>query len=122
LRRVARFGDAWHPILRSLQGVDESLSKIREQAAALSRPEPHFSPRIRLDLRDAPIGGERLPGTGSLKQIRADLRSLESLGADHVVLDWYTGDLEATRDHDHGLGMLAALADEVLDLENEALR
>jgi len=37
----------------------------------------------------------------------------------YVVLDWNTGDLEATRDHNHGWQMLALLADKVLDLEHE---
>ena len=122
LRRVARFGDAWHPILRSLDSVGASLRDIRRQARELGRLEPFFTPRIRFDLREGPVAGERSLGIGSVEQVRADLKELERLGADHVVLDWHARDLEATREHDRGLRALAVLAGEVLDLQNERLR
>jgi hypothetical protein len=48
--------------------------------------------------------------------------TLQKLGAEHVTLDWFTGDLEATRNHERGWRMLAGLAEQVLDLDNEALR
>ncbi len=44
------------------------------------------------------------------------------MGAEHVLLDWYSGDLEATKDHKSGLGILKTLADEVIDLPGEILR
>jgi hypothetical protein len=59
---------------------------------------------------------------GSLDQVRADLAQLEKLGAEHVTLDWYTGDLEATRDHEHGWRMLMLLAEKAIDLKQESLR
>jgi probable F420-dependent oxidoreductase len=127
LRRAARVGEGWHPILRSLSQLDqageEHLPKLKALAAEAGRPTPAFCPRIRLDLRDEDLDGEdRVPGAGSLGQIRADLKRLQDLGAQHVTLDWYTGDLEATKDHERGLGMLTLLAEQVIDLENEALR
>jgi len=123
LRRTARFGDAWHPILRSLEGLKESrLDVLREAADRERRAVPTFCPRIRLDVSAQATQGARLPGSGSLDQIRADLLELEKLGAQHVILDWNTGDLAATEDHNHGWEMLALLADKVLDLPNEAMR
>ena len=84
---------------------------------------PAFCPRIRLDLHDEPLPFEgREAGTGSLEQIRDDLANLRDLGAEHVTLDWFTGDLEATRNHERGWQMLATLAEQVLDLPGEALR
>ena len=83
---------------------------------------PRFCPRIRLDVRQQPIAGERLPGSGSLDQLHADLLALQELGAEHVILDWNTGDLAATQDHNHGWAMLALVAEKILDLNKEAVR
>jgi probable F420-dependent oxidoreductase len=124
-RRCARYGDAWHPIIwrnLTIGWAAESMQVILQQAKELGRSAPKFCPRIRLELQDEPISGERAPGTGSLAQVHDDLRQLEALGAEHVTLDWFTGDLEATRDHAHGWAMLATLADKVLDLANERVR
>ena len=122
-RRAVRFGDAWHPILRSLDWVKQAgLAGLRRAAEQGNRPLPRFCPRIRLDVRPQAIVGERLPGSGSLDQVRDDLVELHELGAEHVILDWFTGDVGATQDHHHGWEMLALLADQVLDLRNEAVR
>ena len=61
-------------------------------------------------------------GTGSPEQVRDDLGRLQGLGAQHVILDWFTGDVPATANHPHGWEMLALLAEQVLDLSHEALR
>jgi probable F420-dependent oxidoreductase len=123
LRRAARFGDGWHPILRTLASVKASgLPGLRAAAERENRPAPAFCPRIKLDLREEAIAGERVPGTGSLDQVHADFRELQALDAQHVILDWYTGDLAATQDHEHGWAMLRALAEQVLDLRTEKVR
>lgn len=123
LSRTVRYGQGWHPIIRSMAAVKEQqLPALRRLAEAAGKPVPSFVPRIRLDLRDRPFEGERMPGVGSIEQVRADLEELSALGAEHVNLDWYTGDLEATKDHERGWAMLARLAGQVLDLKNERLR
>ena len=83
---------------------------------------PGFCPRIRLDLREQAIAGERMPGSGSLDQMHADLRELQELGAEHVILDWFTGGVAATQDHNHGWEMLTLVAEKVVDLSKEAVR
>jgi len=127
IRRTARYGQAWHPIFRMPDQLDQAeksdLPKLKELASGLGRPLPAFCPRIRLDLHDEAIDApDRLLGAGNMEQVRGDLKRLERLGAEHVTLDWYTGDLEATRDHEHGLAMLSVMAGQVIDLENEKLR
>jgi probable F420-dependent oxidoreductase len=122
-RRVVRFGDAWHPILRSMDAVrDTALPALRQIAEKEGKSMPAFCPRIRLDLREQEVTGERAVGTGTLEQVRADLHTLQHLGAQHVILDWYTFDLPATAHHEHGWEMLARLAEQVIDLPNETLR
>jgi hypothetical protein len=86
------------------------------------RPLPAFCPRIRLDLRETPAPEDRQPGVGTLDQVRSDLETLVELGAQHINLDWFTGDLDETRDHERGWQMLALLADKALDLKNGTLR
>jgi probable F420-dependent oxidoreductase len=126
LRRAARFGEAWHPILRSRELLDQAgdtdLPKLKALTADAGRPMLAFCPRMRIDIHDQPLGDDRAPGAGNVEQVRADLRRLQELGAEHVTLDWYTGDLEATKDHDRGLGMLEVFARQVADLEHETLR
>ncbi len=122
LRRTVRYGQAWHPILRTLDKVESDLAKLRELAATQGRPVPAFCPRIRFDLHESAVEGDRWPGAGSLEQVRGDLLRLQEYGATHVTLDWYTGDLEKTRDHKRGLDMLQTIAESVLDLKTESLR
>jgi probable F420-dependent oxidoreductase len=122
-RRAVRFGVAWHPILRTLDAVRQnSLPGLRQAAERQNRPTPDFCPRIRLDLRARDVEGERMVGTGSLEQVRDDLGALQELGAQHIILDWFTGDVPATANHSRGWEMLALLAEQVLDLSHERLR
>ncbi len=126
MRRAVRYGDGWHPILwRNLTtdwARDTGLPAMKAIAAKEGKPMPRFYPRIRIDIQDEPKSGDREPGTGSLEQVRGDLLALEAMGAEHVTLDWYTGDLEASKNHARGWQMIATLADKVLDLKNEKVR
>jgi probable F420-dependent oxidoreductase len=122
LRRAVRFGQGWHPNLRSLSMARAGLAGLSEIAASEERAVPAFCPRIRLDVRAESLPEDRQPGAGSLDQVRADIEGLAALGAEHVILDWFSGDIEATRNHEHGWRMLALLADEVIDLDRELLR
>ena len=122
LRRAVLLGDAWHPILRPAQRAEPGLDDLRRIAERAQRAVPLYCPRIRLDIRRQPVDGERQPGVGSIEQVRDDLGELQHLGAEHVTLDWYTGDLEATRNHEHGWEMLTRLAEDVFDLRAGTLR
>jgi probable F420-dependent oxidoreductase len=123
-RRAVRFGDAWHPISFRMRWLTETaLPHLRATAEELDRPIPALCPRIRLRLTGTPLDDEqRLAGEGTLDQVRADLAALDDLGATYVLLDSYTGDPEATRQHEPAWAMLATLAEQVLDLARERLR
>jgi hypothetical protein len=102
---------------------EEVLPRLKEIAHEEGKPVPSLCPRIRLRLTESPLDDERrLPGEGTLEQVRADLQLLESLGAEYVLLDTYYGDPEATRHHERAWNMLATLAESVLDLEHQRLR
>jgi probable F420-dependent oxidoreductase len=124
LRRAVRYGDGWHPNNVRLDWLrEEGLPRLKEIAREEGKPLPSLCPRIRLRLTGSPLDDERrLPGEGTLEQVRADLQTLESLGAEYVLLDTYYGDPEATRRHERAWKMLATLAENVLDLEHRRLR
>jgi probable F420-dependent oxidoreductase len=124
IRRAIKFGDAWHPNRFTLEWLkSEGIPKVEELAKAEGLPVPALCPRIRMNIQETTYTGDaRLPGQGTIEQMRNDLKELEAMGAEHVLLDWYSGDLEATKDHKSGLGILKTLADEVIDLPGEILR
>lgn len=124
LRRTVRHGDAWHPIrLRMGWLQDTGLPLLRALAAAAGRPVPALCPRIKLRVTERPVAEpERLAGEGTLEQIRADLATLEGLGAPHVLLDTYEDDPETTCDPAPAWQMLRTLAERVLDLPAATLR
>ena len=124
LRRAVRFGDGWHPNRFTLGWLrDTGLPRLRQMAQEAGRTTPDLCPRIRMRLTEGPLPEDgRMPGEGSLEQVRRDLYELQELDARHVLLDWYSGDLEATRHHETGWRMLSVLAEQVLDLRGESLR
>ena len=122
LRRAVRFGEAWHPLLRTLAEVRPSLATLQKLAAEAGKPAPRFCPRIRFEIRNEPAGPDRPIGIGSYEQVTADIRELASLGAEHLVLDWFTGDAQATRNNARGHQMFEALASRFFDLKSESLR
>jgi hypothetical protein len=124
LRRAVEHGQAWHPIRARMDWLrDTGVPRLRAIAESLGRPVPALCPRVRVRLTEAPLADDaRLPGEGTLDQVRADLEALGALGAQYVLLDTYADDPEATRDPEPGWRVLTALAERVLDLGRERLR
>jgi probable F420-dependent oxidoreductase len=124
MRRAIRYGDAWHPNrVRPGWLKTTGLPRLSHIADLENRPVPALCPRIRLRLTDAPLpDDQRLLGEGTLDQMRADLRVLQGLDAQYVLLDTFYDDVEATRHPEVAWGMLATLAEKVLDLPHESLR
>jgi len=124
LRRAALYGDAWHPNRIRMDWLrDTGLPRLKAIAAAERKRAPALCPRIRLQLTDSPpADDQRLVGQGTLDQVRKDLETLESLGAEYVLLDSSGDDPEATRHHEPVWRMLTTLAEKVLDLPQQTLR
>jgi probable F420-dependent oxidoreductase len=87
LRRAVRYGDAWHPISFTLDTLAERLARLRAIADDEQRPVPVLAPRIPMRVTEHPLGGDRVPGEGTVEQIRDDLAALEALGAAYVIFD-----------------------------------
>ena len=123
MRRAVRHG-AWHPIRITVDRLrDTDFPLLKRIADEEGKPVPDLCPRIRLRITDSPMSDiERLAGEGTIDQIRADLEQLQALGCTYVLLDSFYGDVEATKNHETTWRMLATIAEEALDLENECVR
>jgi len=124
LRRTVRLGDAWHPIrFQEAWLRDEGVPRLRQLADEEGAQMPALCPRIRLRILDTAADDEtRVMGTGSLDQVHRDLASLEEMGCEHVLLDTYFDDVEATRDPSTSWRMIAEVAEKLLDLDAGAVR
>jgi probable F420-dependent oxidoreductase len=125
MTRAIRFGASWHPNRFAIGWLrDEGLPRLRQLAGERGGAIPALCPRIAVNLRQAAVKDDnRVAGVGSLEQVRDDLKVLEALGAEHVILDWYVpGDFETARDDARAWRMLTLLAHEVLDLSAERVR
>ena len=124
LRRAVLHGDAWHPIRSRVDWLrDTGMPRLREIAAREGRPVPPLCPRIILNVTDGDAPEDkRVAGTGSVEQVRGDLRALEALGAPYVVLDTFTGDVEATRDPAPAWRMLETAGKRLVDLDRGTVR
>jgi probable F420-dependent oxidoreductase len=122
LRRAARFGDAWHPIRIRVSWLEKKLPELASLARTMGRAVPRLCPRILLRVTETPEGDSRRAGEGTLEQVRADFAALEALGCPYVLLDFFTGDVEATRNPETYFRVLETLNEQVLDLPRQSLR
>jgi len=122
MRRAVRFGDAWHPIRIRVSWLEKKAFELASMAQAMGRPAPRLCPRILLRLTESPEGDSRRAGEGTLEQIHTDLRALEKLGCPSVLLDFFTGDVEATRSPEPYFRILELLKERVLDLPRQTVR
>jgi probable F420-dependent oxidoreductase len=122
MKRAILYGDAWHPIRVRISWLEEKSSELAAMAEAMGRRAPLLCPRILLRPTEQPADESRRAGEGTLEQIHADFRALERLGCPYVLLDFFTGDVEATRLLEPMWRIMTTLADQVLDLPRQSLR
>ena len=122
MRRAVRFGAAWHPIRIRVSWLEKKAAELDSLAQSLGRPAPRLCPRILLRVTEAPEDDSRRAGEGTLEQIRADFAALEALGCPYVLLDFFTGDVEATRNPETYFRVLETLNEKLLDLPRQSLR
>jgi len=126
LRRVVRFGDAWHPIGIRVDWLrDVALPELRQMAETEGRPVPALCPRICCRLTDSPLPeDQRLAGEGTLDQVHADLEALQELGASYVLLDTKRNNPGGVspRHHEEAWRIIATVGEKVVDLKKESVR
>jgi probable F420-dependent oxidoreductase len=88
VRRCAELGDAWHPLALTLDDLEKGYATVRDLAARAGRRDTvSLAPRNLLDLTDAPKGAGRAAFQGSVPEVAADLRRVQSLGATWMTFD-----------------------------------
>jgi len=126
LRRAVRFGQAWHPIHFRVDWLrDTALPRLRQIADSEELPVPALSPRIWCRLTDTPVPeDERMAGEGTLEQVHGDMKELQALGAEYVLLDTKRNSPTANsvRHHEEAWRAVATLVEQVIDLPNETVR
>ncbi|PWU21294.1 MAG: LLM class F420-dependent oxidoreductase, partial [Candidatus Rokuibacteriota bacterium] len=105
LRRVARFGDGWHPVGANpaVPLPPEELAALLGELARLTEAE-HRDPTALTISYKAPVydptqrslggsGAERRPFTGPLSQIADDVSAFAGLGVSELIFDFRTESL-----------------------------
>jgi probable F420-dependent oxidoreductase len=88
VRRCAELGDAWHPLALSLDDIEKGYATLRELAGRAGRREAlGLAPRNMLDLTDSAKGAGRAAFQGSVGEIAADIKRVQSLGAAWMTFD-----------------------------------
>src|SRR2546422_422543 len=81
----------------------DGIPRLKRIAEEEGKPVPALCPRLRFRITDSPVtDAGRHAGTGALEQLHEDFTHLQELGVQHVILDWYTDDLDLTRYHEWG--------------------
>jgi probable F420-dependent oxidoreductase len=88
VRRCAELGDAWHPLALSLDDIEKGYATLRELAGRAGRREAlGLAPRNMLDLTDSAKGAGRDAFQGSVAEVAADIKRVQSLGAAWMTFD-----------------------------------
>ena len=109
LRRAAQLGDAWYPIcsnpafpVGTIAQYAEYQARVRANAERAGRDPATldfaYSVNWYDDTQAHESDGERRILTGSADQIAGDVKALEELGVNHLVLNFQGADLQATFD------------------------
>ena len=109
LRRAAQLGDAWYPIcsnpafpVGTIAQYAEHQARVRANAERAGRDPATldfaYSVNWYDDTQAHTADGERRILTGSAHQIAGDVKALEELGVNHLVLNFQGADLQATFD------------------------
>lgn len=113
-RRLARRADGWVVSKAGNERVAAGRRRIAELAAEYGREHHRFTVAVRTAVRltEKPVGGDRMPYTGSVEQIVEDLRGAVAAGADEVLLDSQSGS--------HGADEMIEKAKVLLDAARDA--
>jgi len=102
LRRVARYGDGWHPVGATAasplppEEMREKLGRIEQLMAAEGRDFSRLQVSYKAPVYDGgvpPKGAERRLFTGGADAVLADVATFEDLGVHELVFDFRTSSL-----------------------------
>jgi alkanesulfonate monooxygenase SsuD/methylene tetrahydromethanopterin reductase-like flavin-dependent oxidoreductase (luciferase family) len=89
LQRLVRSANGWNPVGIPLAGIRQMFEQVKEMARAVGR-DPltvELVVRANLEVTAEPITGERPSFSGTLGQIRDDIKSCRTMGVNELILD-----------------------------------
>jgi probable F420-dependent oxidoreductase len=89
IRRVARYGDCWHPVRPTYERVEQARGELAAAVEAAGRPPGSVGIAVKVPIvfQDGPPGEGQYPTEGRPADIVAALRRWQELGSEHIVLD-----------------------------------
>jgi probable F420-dependent oxidoreductase len=89
LKRIARLADGWNPVGIPIEGMKQMFEGVRGMAKGEGRDPERLQLVVRanLDLKEKPLGADRMIFVGSADQIREDIQGCRKIGATEIILD-----------------------------------
>ena len=89
LRRAATLANGWNPAGVPLDGMTQMMASLRSMAQAAGRDPASLELVVRANLMITmqPLGKERWIFSGTLEEIKADIKAVRTLGATELFFD-----------------------------------
>ena len=89
LKRLANLADGWNPVFLPLPVMADMFGSIKQMAKEAGRDPSALAMVVHavLEITEKPLGKDRAIFSGSLEQIREDVRGCAKIGADEVFFD-----------------------------------
>ncbi|MGA8905339.1 MAG: LLM class F420-dependent oxidoreductase [Candidatus Bathyarchaeia archaeon] len=89
MKRAATFADGWMPVGVSVDQLKSMSAQIKDMIKGAGRDPAHFKvvARYNIDVRPEPIGKERSFFSGSLDQLKEDIRAVKDAKPDELIID-----------------------------------
>ena len=89
MKRTAELADGWMPVGVPIDGLRSMMSQIRSMAQSAGRKpaDMKLMARYNLTITPKPLGSDRSFFSGTLDQIKDDIKAVKDLGPDELLLD-----------------------------------
>lgn len=89
MKRAATFADGWMPVGAPVDQLKSMSAQIKDMVNGAGRDPAYFKlvARYNIDVRSEPIGKERSFFSGSLDQIKEDIRAVKDAKPDELIID-----------------------------------
>jgi alkanesulfonate monooxygenase SsuD/methylene tetrahydromethanopterin reductase-like flavin-dependent oxidoreductase (luciferase family) len=84
--RIAKFADGWNPaVVQDFESFEAQVSKLQETAERAGRPPMEVVLLAVPFVMETSLGHVRRPLTGTLNELREDIKHLGRIGVTHII-------------------------------------
>lgn len=84
--RIVKFADGWNPaVVRDFESFEAQVNKLQETAERAGRPPMEVALTAAPFVMETSLGHVRRPLTGTLDELREDVRHLGRIGVTHII-------------------------------------